>query len=146
MYSFFLLLSIWFLIIGRFSQRLDQGFGKMHLLPLTFVLSCIVQFNLSYTLIANVQSPDLISKLLLLMACIFMASSLLVPSYRRKITSLFRSFLLPVCQLVPSESKSSQKLLVVARVAMLIIATTLMLITQILTGTVNNTDSHTTII
>jgi hypothetical protein len=142
MYSFFLLLSIWFLIIGLFSQRLDLVFGKMQLLPLTFVLSCIVQFNLNYTIIANVQSPDLISKLLLLMACIFMASSLLVSSYRRKIISLFRSFLLPVCQLVPSESKSTQKLLVVARGAILVTATTLMLFTQILTATVNNWDSH----
>lgn len=142
MFSFFLLLSIWLFSSGWFSQRLGPGSAKAHLLPLTFVLSCIFQFNIDYVLIAHVRNPGHISAFLLLIACFLMATALLVPAYRRSNQALFRDFLLPACKLVPVESKSIQRVFILSRLAVLVSAVALMLATQLFTATVLNWDSH----
>ncbi|MEA5415003.1 hypothetical protein [Synechococcus sp. BA-132 BA5] len=71
-----------------------------------------------------------------------MATSLLVPAYRRNIQSLFRDFLLPVCKLAPAQSKSLQRVLIISRLAVLGAVVVLMLVTQLLTATVFNWDAN----
>ncbi len=142
MFSFFLLLSIWFFVSGWFVQRLGPSSSRTHLLPLTFVLSCIFQFNIDYILIAKIQNPGDISKFLFLMACVLMSISLLIPTYRSNIQALFRNFLLPACKLLPAQSKPVQRALIFSRLAILGTAVILMLATQLLTATVFNWDSN----
>lgn len=142
MYSFFLLLSIWLFLIGLFSQRLGPDANRDHLLPLTFVLSCIVQFNINYLLIANVQAPRLMGNILMVLACVLLAASVLLPSYRLHLQTLLIDFLFPARQLVFTGQSPSQKRLLRLRILGVGIAIALMAFTQIQMPTVFNWDSN----
>lgn len=142
MFSFLLLLSLWFFLAGWFSQRWGYGPSRTHLLPLTFVLACIIQFNIDYLLIVSTQSPGLMSKILFTLASLLMGASLLRPTSRRAIQTLFRDFLLPVRQVMPAPGQSLQRGMIISRLAILCAAAVLMLATQLLTPTVFNWDSN----
>lgn len=142
MYSFFLLLSLWLFLSCLLAQRLGRGITKTHLLPLAFVLSSIVQFIVCYLLILHVSSPRLMSSLLISLACVLMAISLLMKTWRQTIQYLFKEFLFPTCQIAAEGNKAIAKYLRNMRIILVIGAMLIMLTTQLVSPTVFNWDSN----
>ena len=135
-------MSIWLFIAGWLEQRLCKSLNKTHLLPLAFVISSIVQFNISYLLILNASAPKLTSNVLLSLASVLMTISLLTPSWRHALQSLFIRFLFPAHLLVSKQNPGAEKKLRNLRFFLVGISILLMLITQALTPTVLNWDSN----
>ena len=142
MYSFFLLLSIWLFLAGLLGRRLSLNANTDHLLPLSFVLACVVQINVNYLLLANVQSPQLITHLLLSLAGALLAFSLLRPSSRTRLRSLFVGFLFPAPQRLETGHESVQGVLVKCRALIVVCSIAAMLLVGLLTPTVFNWDSN----
>ena len=142
MYSFFLLLSIWLFLVGLLGQRLSPKANTNHLLPLTFVLACMVQINVNYLLLANIRSPRSIAHLLLSLAAILLAVPLLLPTSRRQLRSLFCGFLFPAPQRLTTGHESLQGFLVKSRALIVVSSVALIFLTRLLTPTVFNWDSN----
>lgn len=108
MYSFLLLVSIWLFWIGLLGKRMETEFRQL-LLPVTFIFSCTLLFNINYLLVVNLRSPHQMSGILILLACIFAVITLIFPSHRRAVRVHAGTFFFLLISLLSTRVASQQK-------------------------------------
>lgn len=141
MYSALLLISIWLFLLGLSSMQQDKRQDKDYLLPVMFVVACIVMTNASYLLINSHSAPRLINHLLVGTSLSLLATCLLLPSWRRSIPTALGCFFLPCTNIEPTNNRFAS-VMRTTRIAMVTFTALLMLTLQFVTPTLMNWDSN----
>jgi hypothetical protein len=142
MYSFSLLLSIWFFLIGVFSRSLTTEARNQYLVPLLFLLASMCQFSLAYFLIVAGLPPILMARLCVLIAILLATISISLPSLRSSIYKQILEFFIVLSPNDLMRSSRQEGLFYKLRAGLIIIAILLICVTQLLTPTVYNWDSN----